>query len=57
MGTFILKIEKGKTNCADCPFGSYLYSKEYACNIPSTIDIDCTEYDLSTMTVAQKMEE
>ena len=57
MSRFILKIEKGKTNCADCPFGSYLYSKEYVCSIPCTIDIDCGEYDLSTMMVTEKMEE
>jgi hypothetical protein len=57
MDRFILKVEKGKTDCADCPFGSYLYSKEYVCSIPSTIDIDCGEYDLSTMMVTEKMEE
>ena len=57
MDRFILKIKKGKTNCADCPFGSYLYSEEYACSIPSTIDIDCGEYDLSTMMVTEKIEE
>lgn len=57
MDRFILKIEKGKTDCADCPFGSFLYGEEYVCSIPCTIDIDCGEYDLSTMMVTEKMEE
>ena len=61
MDRFILKIEKGKTNCADCPFGTEnsLYSDGYACNIAAAnaIDIDCGEYDLSTMMVTVKMEE
>lgn len=57
MSRFILEIEKGKTNCVDCPFGSYLYSGEYVCIIPCTIDIDCGEYDLSTMMVTEKIEE
>lgn len=57
MDRFILKIEKGKTDCADCPFGSFLYGEEYVCSIPCTIDIDCGEYDLSTMMVTVKMDE
>lgn len=61
MAKFILKIEMGKTNCADCPFSyeSSLYSDGYGCNIAAanSIDINCGEYDLSTMKVTEKMEE
>ena len=51
----------GKTNCADCPFSyeSSLYSDGYGCNIAAanSIDINCGEYDLSTMKVTEKIEE
>ena len=61
MDRFILEIEKGKTNCADCPFSTEnsLYRDGYACNIAATnvINIDCSEYDFSTMKVTEKMEE
>lgn len=60
MGTFILKIEEGKTKCANCPFGTEnpLYSDGYACNIAAAnaINIDCGKYDLSTMVVTEKVE-
>ena len=61
MAKFVLKIEMGKTNCADCPFSyeSSLYSDGYVCNVAAAdaIDIDCSEYDLNTMKVTEKIEE
>lgn len=61
MSKFILNIEKGKTNCANCPFSyeSCLHRDGYGCNIAAAnvIDIDCSEYDFSTMKVTEKMED
>ena len=61
MSKFILTIESGKTNCADCQFSyeSCLYRDGYGCNIRAAeaITIDCGEYDFSTMKVTEKIEE
>ena len=59
---FILEIERGKTNCNNCPFGikNCLYNHAgYTCNVAAAdvIDIDCSEYDLNTMMITEKIEE
>ena len=58
---FILEIERGKTNCNNCPFGikNCLQHDRYVCNVAAAdaIDIDCSEYDLNTIKVIEKIEE
>lgn len=58
---FILEIERGKTNCNNCPFGikNCLHNDGYACNVAAAdaIDIDCGEYDLNTIVITEKIEE
>lgn len=58
---FILEVERGKTLCNNCPFGTKncLYHDGYACNVAASnaIDIDCSEYDLNTITITEKIEE
>lgn len=60
MDRFILEIERGKTNCNNCPFGIKicLQQDEYVCNVAAAdaIDIDCGEYDLNTMKITEIME-
>lgn len=59
---FILEIERGKTNCNNCPFGiknkNCLQHDGYVCNVTAadTINIDCSEYDLNTMMITEKIE-
>lgn len=58
---FILEIERGKTNCNNCPFGikNCLQHDGYVCNVAAAdaINIDCSEYDLNTMMITEKIEE
>lgn len=51
MPKFEIEIQKGDTKCNKCPFSYKLEGGGLSCKIPDSIDIDCAEFDLSTLKI------
>ena len=51
MPKFEIEIQKGDTKCDKCPFSYKLEGGGLSCKVPDSIDIDCAEFDLSTLKI------
>lgn len=54
MAKFEIKVQRGNTRCDKCPFSRELEDGGLRCCIPHSIEIDCEEFDLSTLKIKTK---